>query len=113
MIQGVLICDIIEFNLTFVSFQEYIHNRLPTSLHPEQISNPLQSFIHKCVKCISTLSSLSDPLEIFWIPKGEAIDSAMFESEIGKSGQVCDWTVWPAVVTKDGSVVRKGIVIPV
>lgn len=56
---------------------------------------------------------MTDPLEIIWIPKGEVIDSERFDIESGKSGQICDWTVWPAVVRADGSLVRKGIVIPI
>ncbi|WAQ97760.1 hypothetical protein MAR_022133 [Mya arenaria] len=95
------------------SLEEFIQSRLPKALHPGHVTNPLRSFIHSCIKCISSMTSQRHPLAIYWIPKGDPIDSDMFDISTGTSGQVCDWTVWPAVVKGDGSVVKKGMVMPI
>ena len=98
---------------TLCPFQDYIQHHLPNMLHRDQVTGPVKAFIHACIKCMSAMSSLNEPLDIFWIPKGDPIDSSKFDMESGKSGQICDWTVWPAVITVDGSVIRKGTVIPI
>jgi len=60
------------------------------------------------------MTGLKHPLGIFWQPKGDVIDSEKFDlASKETTGQIVDWTAWPAVVREDGSLVSKGVVIPI
>ncbi|XP_060581507.1 uncharacterized protein LOC132738096 [Ruditapes philippinarum] len=92
----------------------YLHQKLPPSFNKDHVTNPIRSFVHSCIRCLYHMCSLKhSPLYIYWIPKGEMIDKNKFEIEGDKDKHVCDWTVWPAVMKEDGTVLKKGVVIPV
>ncbi|XP_045202742.2 uncharacterized protein LOC123556219 [Mercenaria mercenaria] len=94
--------------------ESYLHHKLPPSLHRDHVTNPVRSFVHRCVGCLHQMCLLKhSPLYIYWIPKGEVIDKQKFDIKGDKDEHVCDWTVWPAVIHTDGTVLKKGVVIPV
>lgn len=94
--------------------EEYIHHRLPPSFHKDHVTSPIRSFIHRCIECLYQMCSMkhSQPY-IYWTPKGELIDRDKFVIKGDRDEHVCDWTVWPAVMAKDGTVLKKGVVVPV
>ncbi|KAL4230386.1 hypothetical protein ACF0H5_010768 [Mactra antiquata] len=85
--------------------EDFIRHRLPLAIHKENVDKPLTAFIRRCVQCLLRLCSLNPAPYIHWIPKGDMIDKEKFDIEGDKSGAVCDWTVWPAVVLENGHTV--------
>ncbi|XP_052283670.1 uncharacterized protein LOC127880323 isoform X2 [Dreissena polymorpha] len=93
--------------------EEFLEKRLPRTLHKDQVTKPVRSFIKACIKRVHEMTATKQPLTIYWLPKGDPIEHEKFELEGKATGHLCDWTVWPAVVKSDGTLLRKGVIIPI
>ena len=93
--------------------QEFVDNQLHKALHMDQLPDHVTSFAKRSIDSLLKMVSYEHPLSIHWVPKGEMVDSNMFEFIGERASHVCDWTVWPAVLDSEGRVIRKGVVIPV
>lgn len=93
--------------------EEYVQHKLPMSFDRNHLTPPVQKFITRCVECLYHMCTSKSPPYIYWIPKGEVIDREKFDIEGNKENHVCDWTVWPAVMSNSDSLLKKGVVIPV
>ena len=82
-------------------------------LHKDQVTAEVRVFIRKCVDYLQKMCSDEYQMSIAWTPKGDVIDKEMYTVEGGPENHVCDWTVWPAVLDSDGSVLSKGVIIPI
>lgn len=93
--------------------EEYIHHKLPVSFDRDHVTQPVKTYIHRCIQCLRHMCTSKTGMYIYWIPKGDMIDKEKFDVDGNKEEHICDWTVWPAVIGDDGTVLKKGIVIPV
>ncbi|XP_045206525.1 uncharacterized protein LOC123558714 [Mercenaria mercenaria] len=93
--------------------EEYLLKRLPKSFDKDNLPTSVRLFIHRCIQSLYKLCCTKPDICIYWIPKGEVIDKEKFDIEGNKDEHVCDWTVWPAVLADDGTLLKKGVVISV